>query len=348
MAGATNADMYLPIGIDEALRESGLPRERRARPTQQASYGVAELEAVRNGAKYTLRGLLAFQWASLFMALAQYAALGAAAALAAAIWTAGPSQAAQGSMNGGLFAVLGWVLGSLAFILCLLAAWHALAGIRASHTGRSELGVLQKREVERAESYFWRGVGTLIIGGAVTVMIGMQEATYGRNATFLYATPIALIVAVATGVAVSSFFASFFARYLRNLSPGVSKKSRRRFRRLFVLAWALPVAFAVAGVAATSMASDFDCYFKNGIDCGGQNWTMSSPGFGPPFFLVSKLVYEQYTSFYIAFGLVAGGLLVSRALGIIAIGSYRKQLRTAELVLRARIRANAPPQAPPG
>jgi hypothetical protein len=135
---------------------------------------------------------------------------------------------------------------------------------------------------------------------------------------------------------------------LRNLSPGGNKKARRRFRLLFVLAWSLPVAFALAGVASVAMANDFDCYFRNGVDCGGQNWTLSSPGYGPPFFLISKLVYEQYMAFYTAFALVAGGLLASRALGILSIASYRKQLRTAELVLRARIRAHAPPQAPPG
>jgi hypothetical protein len=348
MAGATNADMYIPVGIEEPVRESGLPREQRARPTQQASFGVNELETVRNGAKMTLRGLLAFQWASVFMALAQYAALAAAAALAGALFTAGPAAATQGSMNGGVLAIVGWIAGSLAFILCFIAGWYALAGIRASHIGRGELGVLQKREVERAEAYFWRGVISLMAGGAATVVIAMQEPTYARNATFLYALPIALGVAVVTGIVASSSFGAFFSRYLRNLAPGSSKKSRRRFRLLFVLAWALPVAFAVGGVAAVAMANDYDCYFRNGQDCGGQIWTLSSPGYGPPFFLMGKLVYEQYAAFYTAFALIAGGLVLSRVFGIMCIASYRKQLRTAELVLRARIRANAPPEGPPG
>ena len=50
--------MYLPRGIKDAVRDGAAP-EAPSRPQFQSSVGIEQLETVRNGAKYTLKGLLA-------------------------------------------------------------------------------------------------------------------------------------------------------------------------------------------------------------------------------------------------------------------------------------------------
>jgi hypothetical protein len=336
--------MYVPLGIKEAVREDGTPLTERVRPQHQASVGMQELEVVRNGARYTLKGLMAFQWAASFMGLAQFAGLGAVAMLAAAVYTAGPQQAADGNTDGGLMALAGWVLASIAFALFAIAAFESLLAVRASHRGRAELGALQRREVEAAERALVRGVVVLAVGMALTLGLTLQEDRF--NARPL-AAMAGLVAGVATGFASSAYFASFFNRYLRNLTTRGARKRRRRFAAVFVLGWTLPIGLAIAGVAAVLSVNAYGCYFDEST-CGGQIWSLSGPAFGPPFYLTGELVYQQYTTFYTALGIVAGGLLASRALGLVALSSYRKQLHTAELVLRARIRASAPPEAPPG
>lgn len=347
MSTASSGDMYVPVGIKEIAREGSAPRELPARPTEQSSQGVQELEAVRNGAKYTLRGLLAFQWASLFMSLSEYAGLATIALVGAALWTAGAVQAGSGAIELGLFGLAAWAVGIVTLLLFALAVINALLGIRASHKGRTELGALQRREVEAAERSFWRGVIWLTGGAFVTVLLSFQEGTFSRFATIPYATPVALAIGAVTGGIAASYFGGFLGRYLRNLAPGKTKKSRRRFRLVFAIAWALPIAVTLGGVAATVHASEFACLF-NDAGCGVEQLTLSAPALGPPFYLVRELVYDQYLGFMTALILVVGGLVASRLIGVFALGSYRGQLRAAEIILRSRIRANKPTEAPPG
>jgi hypothetical protein len=328
-------ESYIPVGIEEAPREGGEAPAGRAKPTQQASHGIQEMQSVRGGAKHTLAGLRAFEWSSLLLTLSSYLALGAIAALA------GASYGSLDLGTVGLLSLAGLVVGLLAFALFLGAAFFALQGFRFSYRGRNELGPLQKKEVEAAGRYFWRGVFVLVISGTGAAAVGLQEGTPLRLAGIPYATSIALLIALVGGFFASFYFAAFFARYLRNLSPGGSKKARRRFRALFVLAATLPIALTVAGVPFVMLDNDYACAY--GVHCGDELWMLGSPSFGPGYHLHRHLMVDGGFSTYEAAALVVVGLLVSRLLALLALRSYRKQLQTAELVLRARIRQNAPP-----
>jgi hypothetical protein len=323
------------VGIEEIPPEGGEVKEGRPKPKQQASHGIQAMQGVAGGAKYTLAGLRAFEWASLLLTLSSYLALGAIAALA------GASYGTFDLGTVGLLSLAGLVVGLLAFALFLAAAFFAFQGFRFSYRGRNELGPLQKKEVEAAGRYFWRGIFVLVMSGVGAAAVGLQEGTPVRLASIPYATAIALTVAVVGGFFASFYFAAFFAHYLRNLSPGGSKRARRRFRALFVLAATLPIGLTAAGVPFVMLDNDYACAY--GVHCGDEMWMLASPSFGPGYHLRTHLMVDGGFSPMEAFALVVGGLLVSRLFAILALRSYRKQLQTAELVLRARIRQNAPP-----
>ncbi len=338
MAGAVvegSDDLYVPTGIDEVPREGGAAREAPAKATQKASFGITDLEVVKGSARQTLRGLLAFQWTMLFLTLSCYLALGATACVGLA------GSGVLGSA-GGAASVAGWVVGSIAFALFAAAAYYGARGLRASHLGRNELGVLQRREVEAGERLVWRGVYALSGGLAVAWAFGMQEATPARLANIPSATLIALVAGLAGGLLASVYFSAFFTRYLRNLSPKSSKKDRRRFRMLFVVAGTLPIAIAIAGTPLVVLDNDYGCSYQPET-CGGELLTLASPSFGPAYHLRAHLVGDTGFSPEEALVFVVAGLAVSRVFAVLGLRSYRKQLRAAELLLRQRIRESAPP-----
>lgn len=333
-------DLYVPVGIEEVPREGAPPKAPKPKPGPKTSAGATDFEYVKDGARHTLDGLRNFEWASLLLTLSNFLALPALALLALV------SGANLGGVRAGV-SLVGWLLGAGAAGLFLMGFLFLLFGAWASHLGRRELGVLQRREVERAERYLWRGLYAIVPGAAVATVLGFQEKTQYRDAVVPGATLMALAVAFVAALLASRYFALFATQYLRNLTPNSGNKGRRRLRWGAMLAAAFPVAVVFVGLPLLFLDYDDNCTFY-GACPQEEAWTAIAPSFGPPAHLSAHLT--DYLPLPLAAGslVVAGFLLLSRLFAFFAVSAWRKQVREAEVFVRDRVRLHAPEAMPPG
>lgn len=343
--GQQGEDDYVPVGIEEVEREGAPPKAPKARAAPKSSAGAIEFEYVSNGAKRTLAGLRSFEWASLFASLSTYISLPVIGLLA----LVGAANIGAVDLGGALpwVGFTGWILGVTTFGFFIFAAFFVILGVRASHQGQSELGVLQRRAVVKAESYFWRGVYTLIPGAGVALVLGFQEATPYREAAVPYATVLALAAGFVSGAIAARYFAAFLSEYLRNLTPRTGAKGRRRFRISTVIAASIPLAVVLAGTPLLWLDYDNLCIYL-GACPEAELWTVASPSYGPPAHISKHLVNYIPLPLIVGMMLVVGLLLFGRVFTLVALRSYRAQLREAEILLREKVRARAPPAMPPG
>lgn len=333
-------DLYVPVGIEEYVREGAPPKPVKPKMAPKTSAGATDFEHVKDGARHTLEGLRSFEWAGLFLTVGNYLALPALAVLAVV------SSVNLGGARGAV-SLVGWLLGAAAGGLFLIGFVFVIMGAWASHIGRLELGILQRREVEKAERYLWRALYTLVPGAAVALVLGFQERTQYRDAVVPYATPIALAVAFVAALLAAWYFALFATQYLRNLTPDSGKKGRRWLRFCAVVAASLPLAVFFAGLPVLLLDYNDHCeYF--GACPQEELWTALAPSFGPPAHLSAHLT--DYLPVPLAAGslVVAALLLVSRLFAVLAVSGWRKQVREAEVFVRDKVRLHAPPPMPPG
>lgn len=340
MSVEADDELYVPVGIEEIPREGAPPKLPKPKLAPKTSAGALDFENVKDGARHTLEGLRCFEWAGLFLTLANYLALPALAALAAV------SAIDLGGAKSGV-SLAGWLLGAAAAGFFVMGFLFLILGAWASHIGRRELGVLQRKEVERAEKYLWRALYILVPGAAVATILGFQESSKYREAVIPLATPLALAVAFVAALLASRYFALFATQYLRNLTPNAGKKGRGRLRASALIAAAIPIAVVFAGLPLLFLDYDDNCTFYGACPT-EEAWTAIAPSFGPPAHLSAHLT--AYLPIPLAAGslVVAGLLVLARLFALIGVTGWRRQVREAEVFVRQKVRLIAPEAMPPG
>jgi hypothetical protein len=297
-----------------------------------ASKGAEAFDAVRNGAKYTLRGLRQWQEATRWATLGQFLGLIAAVLLLAVL-----GLAAAGIGGLGLLGTAGIYLGVVALLLWLWSMLHFLRGLRSARRGRGELGFLQGREVDAAFALVLRGLVLLVVLGAVAMYVASQAATMARAGRVPDAVAIGLVIGAVAGGAGAWHFASAVEGVLRNLTPRAGKRGRQRFVALAVLASVPAVAAFLVGAPLIGVNYGVACQ-ELGACPGGDLVGTLSPSYGAPLTLLT-----EPPAVLIAWAPAAGAavLLLARVLGYRALHALRAHLSEGERFLVNHVAAHA-------
>lgn len=319
-----------PVGIEE-IKVEGAPTKIRTRAAPRPSVGAAQFDKLQNNAKRTLRGLRWFGWAARFGTLCNYLALPAAALLVALLFMGGAG-ANPWAAFGGLLLGLG------AFVLFLLAAMSLLLAVIYSHLGRSELGVLQKREIVHSRHKLVRATIVGIGGAAVTIVLGLQAETPTRAPLLDYAIVYSTIAGLVTGALLASMFSSGLQHYLRNLAPRAGRRAQRRFRRYMLWAATPAIAFSLVGVPQIVLEYRQACEDLYGCPQ-DRLLGLAAPSYVPLSFLFNHPFFVSIQGLTL---LVAAVLIFSRFSALVAMRTWRVQLDEAERLLMTKLRSSAP------
>jgi len=323
----------------EEYEDEPAPARPRPRTGPAPSKGAEAFESVKNGARYTLRGLRLWQDAARWGTLGEFFAL--VAALLLVVLLALPFAGVIAPVGMG---TAGMFLGVATLAFWLWALFQFVRGARWAHRGRDELGYLQRREVDAALAGVLRGAVLLAIVGSVAVFLGLQAETFARAGRIPDAAAYALVVGVVAAALGVLPFSRGLAGMLRNLTPVSGRRGRRRFVTLMLL-WVVP-SVAVYLVGAPLAYLDFDVACQELGECrAAELMPLLSPPYGAPGSMLGEPPAALYLEVPLAGALV---LLVARLAGYRALRILRGQLEEADLFLVHHVASRAAAAAPSG